>query len=85
MNAEEEEKISFFLTAVHKFLFVCDLMAPAKVRVAQVHWAGDVQFAGDTDAASASAHLNHIRILYENGNTWWKMKPTPVAGLIHPV
>ena len=57
MNAEEEEKISFFLTAVHKFLFVCDLMAPAKVWVAQVHWAGDVQFAGDTDAASA--HLNH--------------------------
>ena len=65
MNAEEKSKklvLPCFFTAVHKFLFVRDLMAPAKVGVAQVHWTGDVQFAGDTDAASA--HLNHIQILY---------------------
>ena len=65
MNAEEKSKKLFlpcFFTAVHKFLFVRDLMAPAKVGVAQVDRAGDVQFAGDADAASA--HLNHIQILY---------------------
>ena len=60
MNAEEKRKkdiVSCFPTTVQEFLFVCDLMTPAKVGVAQVHQAGEVQFAGDTDAASA--HLNH--------------------------
>ena len=71
MNAEEKKSIilvSYFFTAVHKFLFVSDLIAPAKIRVAEIHWTGCFQLTSDTDAASA--HLNHIRILYENGNTW---------------
>ena len=66
MNAEEEEKnsiilTSFILTAVHKFLFVSDLMAPAKVGVAKVVRARDFQFAGNTDAASA--HLSTFKYL----------------------
>ena len=59
MKAEEKKSIilvSYFFTAVHEFLFVSDLIAPAKIRVAEVQWAGDFQFAGDTDAAGA--HLD---------------------------
>ena len=62
MNAEEKKSIilvSYFFTAVHKFLFVSDLIAPAKIRVAEVQWAGDFQFAGDTDATSA--HLSTFK------------------------
>ena len=66
MNAEEKNSIiltSFFLTAVHKFLFVSDLMAPAKVWIAQIHRASEVQFTGDTDASST--HLNHRQIPFK--------------------
>ena len=63
MNAEEEKSsiilTSFILTAVHKFLFVCDLMAPAKVGVTKAGRARDFKFAGDTDAASA--HLSTFK------------------------
>ena len=39
------------LTTVYKCIFVCDIRAPAKRRDAKI--LGCVQFAGDTDAASA--------------------------------
>ena len=50
---------SDLLTAVHKFLFVSDLIAPAKIWVAKVHWPRDFQFTSDTDAASA--HLGTFK------------------------
>ena len=72
MNAEKKNQnilyVPCFFTAVHKFLSVSDLMAPAKVGVAQIHRASDVQFAGDTDASST--HLNHRQILQETSDTW---------------
>ena len=64
MNAEEKNSIiltSLIVTAVHKFLFVCDLMAPAEVGVTKVVRARDFQFAGDTDATSA--HLSTFKYL----------------------
>ena len=73
MNAEEKNSIiltSFFLTAVHKFLFVYDLMAPAKVGVTKVVRARDIQFAGDTDAASAHLSIFNCHSSYKTRNTW---------------
>ena len=67
MKAEEKKIIilvsSNLFTAVHKFLFVSDLMAPAKVWIAQIHRASEVQFTGDTDASST--HLNHRQIPFK--------------------
>ena len=46
------------LTTVYKCIFVCDIRAPAKLRVAKIRGAICFQFAGDTDAASA--HLKSL-------------------------
>ena len=77
MNAEKEKLITLmypdFLTAVHKCIFVYDIFAPAKIWVAKVRGAKDIEFAGDTDGAST--HLERfMRLSYQSKNKQDLMK-----------